>query len=157
MDQGINDAKPLIWRCLSIDLRFPGRVSKSIKTSNKDHSHYNIVSIKKNFILQTSLYSALQSIYSCNTTKNLTHFTNFRKKLVSGWCQTKHLHGTIFMHPKTVFSKHLESKCLYIPVNLCKKICSRDIGIFLFVWWGLNDFLEVACYFYVIKCFKFLN
>ena len=35
---------------------------------------------------------------------------------------------------RTALSKHLESKCLYIPVNLCKRIfCSRQVGSFYLV------------------------
>ena len=40
----------------------------------------------------------------------------------SDWCQKKDLHCTIYRRPRTAFSKHLENKCLYIPVNLRKNI-----------------------------------
>ena len=46
----------------------------------------------------------------------------FSSKRVSGWCLKKHLHCTISRRLRTSFSKHLESKCLYIPVYLRKKI-----------------------------------
>ena len=36
----------------------------------------------------------------------------FSSKYVIGWCQKK--------HARTAFLKFLESKCLYIPVNLYK-------------------------------------
>ena len=41
LDQKINDTKPLIWSCLSINFRFSGRFSKPTKTINKDLSHNN--------------------------------------------------------------------------------------------------------------------
>ena len=41
----INDAKPLMWSCLSINFRFSGRSSKPTKASNKDLSHNSTVSI----------------------------------------------------------------------------------------------------------------
>ena len=50
----------------------------------------------------------------------------FFRKHVSDWCQKKQLHYTISKHPWTVFSRNLESKCLYIPVYIGKK------GKFLF-------------------------
>ena len=58
LDQKINDSKPLISSCLSINFTFSGRVSKPTITSNKDHSFYNTV-LLKNFILQTSPRSTL--------------------------------------------------------------------------------------------------
>ena len=37
----------------------------------------------------------------------------------------KHLHYTIYKRQGTGFSKHLERKCLYIPVPLRKKIFEK--------------------------------
>ena len=67
--------------------------------------------------------------------KNLTHFKNLNslniikdilpqrsEKHVSGWCQKKHLHCTILRRPRTAFSEHLGSKCLYILLNFRSKI-----------------------------------
>ena len=82
-------------------------------------------------------------IHLCS--KHLTHFMNlnwldnennmvpkycqkssslykFFRKHVSAWCQEKHLHCTISWHPRTVFLKQFESKCLCISVYLIKKI-----------------------------------
>ena len=81
--------------------------------------------------------------------KNLTHFTNlnflriaknvlpqhshnpyslykFSNKHVSGWCQKKHFYCIISRLPRTALLKYLESKCLYIPLNLQKKIFVTD-------------------------------
>ena len=46
----------------------------------------------------------------------------FSSKHVSVWCQKKNLQWTISWHPRTVFFKHFENKCLYISVYLFKKI-----------------------------------
>ena len=117
LDEKINNPKLLIQSCLSINFRFSGSFSKPTKTSNKDHSFYKTVLLKKRHF--TNLNSLnVKKIYSCNTTKNLTNF----RKPVSGWCQMNHLNCTISRQPKSAYSKHLESKCLYIPVNLLKKI-----------------------------------
>ena len=47
LDQKINDSKHLNWSCLSINFRWPGRFPKPTKTSNKYHSFYNTVLLKK--------------------------------------------------------------------------------------------------------------
>ena len=112
--------------------------SKKLNTSN-----LNSFSIIKNILLQ-----------HCQKSYSLYRFS---RKLVSSWCQIKHLHCTIPMHPKTSFSKHLHSKYLYVPVNHGKiKLFQRHRN-FLFAEWGLNAFLKVARCFYPIKCFKYFN
>ena len=132
MDQRINGSKHLIYNCLSINFRFSGRVSKPTKTSDKNHLFYNIV-LLKNLILQ--------KIYSCSTAKK---FSRFSRKSLSGWCWIKHLRCTIY----TAFSKYLESKCLYFPVDLRKKILLQWRRKFLFGRWKLDNFLKAArCFF----------
>ena len=44
------------------------------------------------------------------------------QKRCSGWRQKELLHCTISRRPRTLFSEHLENKCLYIHVNLRSKI-----------------------------------
>ena len=126
----MSDSKPLIWSCLSITIinfiSF-GRVSKPTKTSNKDHSFYNTVSLKKHLSFYqpqlTQHYKKYAPIRQPKTILILQIFwqTCFR------WVSDKTfpllwVHCTISRCQKTLFSKHLESKCLYIPVNLHKKI-----------------------------------
>ena len=110
--------------------------------------------------------------------KNLTHFTNlnsfeiennmlpkhsqktfsvykFSNRNVSVWCQKKHFHCTISWRPRTTFLRHLESRCLYISVNLPKK-CSlqRRSKILCGGMRGgerLNKFLKAA------RCLGFVN
>ena len=62
----------MIQNLISINLKFSGRKFQSQHKLVKKYQ-YNTVSLKK-------LHSAdltLQKIYSCNTAKNLTHFTDF--------------------------------------------------------------------------------
>ena len=70
-------------------------------------TNLNSLSIIKNILFEHS-----QKPHSLN---------NFSSKPGSCWCQMKHLHYIISRYPKTAFSKHLESKCLYIHVNIRKK------------------------------------
>ena len=46
LDQKVDPWKAFIWS-LSINLRFSGRFSKPTKSSSKDHSFYNKISLKK--------------------------------------------------------------------------------------------------------------
>ena len=87
------------------------KVSKLTKTSKKDSSSYNTISIKKPHTFYERRLSQTYKKYTPATQPNY----------VSGWCQKKHLHSTIPKRPRTAFLEHLESKCLYIPVNLRSK------------------------------------
>ena len=79
-------------------------------------------------------------IYSCNAAKDVTGFTNFpANKFILG-VRKKHLHCIIFRRPRTAFSKHFQSKCLYIPVCLRKKIF---VQVLTDEW--PKDFLTLAC------------
>ena len=81
--------------------------------------------------------------------KNLLHFTNVNslniiknilpqhsQKHDSGWCQKKYLYCTISRHAKTAFSDNLESKFLYVHVNLRSKIFVPDTNKEPFICWG---------------------
>ena len=74
-------------------------------------------------------------MYSCNTVKKLTHFPNFPANVFLVGVKKKHLHCTISRCLRTGFSKHSESKCLYILVNFCKKIFVPKM-FEAFIWWG---------------------
>ena len=60
------------------------------------------------------------NLNSINIVKNM--LLQHSQKNISGWCQKKHLYCTISRRPRTTFSEHLETKCLYIPVNLSSNI-----------------------------------
>ena len=49
--------------------------------------------------------------------KSLLTFYKFSSNYTSCRCQKKHLHYTISKRLRTAFSKHLESKCLYISIH----------------------------------------
>ena len=101
------------------------------------------------------------SLISLNNAKNLLpqhskkphSFYQFSSKHVSGWCQKKHLHYTISKSQRTAFSKHLESKSLYIRVYLRKKIFFQWRRMLL-SGGGLNNFLKAD---HCLKCFKILH
>ena len=59
----------------------------------------------------------------------------FSSKYVLGYCQENILDCPMPRHPRTAFLKHLESKCLYIPVYLCKKTFVLETQE-AFIWWG---------------------
>ena len=84
-------------------------VEQKQKLAEKDHSFYNKVSLKKSH----SFYTNLNLL---NILKNILQ--QHSQKHVFSLCQKKHLHCTISRRSRTAFSKHLESKYLYIPVNL---------------------------------------
>ena len=85
-------------------------------------------------LTRTSTHSALSKRYCSNTAKNLTHFAIFPAKMFLVICKKKTFALHISRLERTALSKHLESKCLYIPVNLCKRIfCSRQVGSFYLV------------------------
>ena len=111
--------------------------------------------------------------------KNLAHFTNFislnivkkhtpqhsqksyslykfSRKHVSGCSQKKHLYCTISRRPKEPFSKHLETKCLYVPVYLRRKILFQRRRKFL-SGEGMNYCLKATHCLELGKCFEIFN
>ena len=96
---------------------FPAEVLKPTKTGKKDHPFYHTVSLIKSYLF-----------YEPQLTQHgqkPTRFTNFLANMFLVGVRKN-------IRPRTAFSKHWESKCLYIPVYLCKKLLSGD---------GLNNFL----------------
>ena len=94
---------------------------KANKNYQKDHLFYNTVSLKKN----PSFYNPQLSQFILATQPKNSLY-KFSSKHVFGWYQKKHLNYTIPRRPRTTFSKHLESKCLYIPVDLRKKFFTSE-------------------------------
>ena len=94
---------------------------KAEKTSNKDHSFYDTVSLKKHHSFgEPQLTQHYKKYFPATQTKALLTLQIFQQ--VSGCCPKKHFPYTISRCPNTAFSKHLERKCLCIPVNLHKNI-----------------------------------
>ena len=60
----------------------------------------------------------------------------------------QHLHSTILRRSRTAFLENLESKCLYIPVNLRSKISGGGGE-------GVEKFLSVRWLFGTSKILKF--
>ena len=113
------------------------KVSKPIKTSEKDHSFLNIV-LFKNLTHFTNLNSLfIEDNILTKQGQNPFPLYKFSSKLVSAWCQKKNLHCTISWHPTTAFLKHFESKCilaLYISVYLPGEIFVPKT-YWDFTWW----------------------
>ena len=94
------------------------KVSRPTKTSEKDDLFYNTFSLKSltHFAFLNSL--DIEKIYSCNTAKNLSNFTNFP---TSNWMASEKTFARhIFRHPRAALSKHFENN-LYIYVYLRQK------------------------------------
>ena len=117
-----NDSKPHIW-ILSLNFGVSRRKSQSQKKLAKAITHFttqfrskhlahfknlNSFNIVKNILLQHS-----EKSYSIH---------KFSRQHVFGCSQKKHLHCTSSRRPRTAFLKHLEDKCLYIPVYLRNEI-----------------------------------
>ena len=92
---------------------------------------------------------------SRNSVKNLTHFTNFPASMFLDGVKKKHLHCTVSRCPWTAFSKALESKCQYIPVNLRQNIFVPETQE-SFMWWELTKFLKTAHCLDLVKVFFLL-
>ena len=106
---------------LSFHSRFSSKKPQSWqKVAKKDHSFYNTVLLKIHFMNLNSL-NIVKKIPPQHSQRPYSLY-KFSSKHVSGWRQKKHLHCTISRRRRTAFLKHLESKCLYIPVYLCSEI-----------------------------------
>ena len=148
LDQNINDSKSHIcnsffeniisrvynffmfihtFQCISSESFFNFRMSSWKSQSQqklvKKIIHFTIQFHSKHLTHLTNL-SSLDIENNMLPKKRQKPFSlyKFPSKHVSCWCQKKHLHYTISWHPRTVFLKHFESKCLYISVYVFKKI-----------------------------------
>ena len=96
--------------------------SKPTKTSKKDDSFYNRVSLK-NLIHFTNLNSLdIENNMLRRHNQKPLWLYKVCSKHVSVWCQKKHLPCTISGRARTAFLKHFENKCLYISVHLHEKL-----------------------------------
>ena len=104
------------------NFRFCSRKSQSQQNLAKKITHFTIQFGSKNsIILRATTLLALKIICSCNTAKNLSHFTNFSAKNISVLCHKKHLHCTISWCPRPEFLEHFQCKCLCISVYIRQK------------------------------------
>ena len=118
LHQKINDLKSNISNSY-VNFRLFGRKSQSQQILANNIIHFTRQFRSKNLTHFTNLNSL-------NITKNLPQqrsqkpypLYKFSSEHVSGCCQKKNLHCTISIRPRTLFSKHLESKCQYIPVKV---------------------------------------
>ena len=108
---------------------FEQKVSKPTKTSKKDHPFCNAVLPKKPYsFCEPQLTQLSKNILPAAHPKTLQALQTFQQICFWLVSEKKHLHCTISRRPRTAFSKHLESKCLYIkkqpPQVFWKKRCS---------------------------------
>ena len=101
-----------------------GEKEKSTKTSEKDHTIWALLK-KPHSSYEPQLTQHWKKHAPTTQPKTLLTFQIFQQ--ATGWCQKKHLHWTISGRPRTAFSKHFESKCLYISVYLRKKFFIPEI------------------------------
>ena len=133
-------------------------VDIGVKTSQRDYSFYNTVSLK-NFTHFTNLNSfEIENNMLRNHSQKAFSVYKIFSKHVSVWCQEKHLHCTISWRPRTTLLNHFKSKCLYISVYL--SFCFKDEARFYLVVWGLerlNNSLKVVHCLSLIKCFTIFH
>ena len=110
LDQKINYSKPNIF---GVYFLISGFLAQSIK-ANKEQNN--------SLILQTSTNSTLQKLYSRNTAKNFTHFTNFPAYMFVIGVRKNICTAPLLDTKKAEFWKRLESKCLYIPLQLSQNV-----------------------------------
>ena len=104
-----------IIRVFFLDFRFSSRKSQSQQKLAKKFTHFTIQFRSKDLMNLSSL-DIENNIFSCNTAKNLSHFTNFLANTFLLGFRKKHLHCIISWRPRTAFLKHFKCKCLYISV-----------------------------------------
>ena len=117
LDQKIIDSKAHIWS-LSFNFRFSSRKVQSQQKIPRKITHFTIQLHSKHPTHFTNLNALkLAKIILSQHSQKLYSLCSFSSKHVSDWCHINHLHCTVSRRPRTVFSEHLESKCLYIHFN----------------------------------------
>ena len=108
------------------NFRFSSRKSQSQqKTSKKDHTFYNTVSLKKPHLFHLTL----KIICTHNAAKKTFWLYKFSSKHVSVWCQKKIFTLHHFLMPKSCILEALSKKMsLYFYIFICllkKNFCSE--------------------------------
>ena len=142
------------------------KISKPIKTSQKDHLFYNTVLLKKpHSFYESQLFWNWKKTCSQNTAKKLSQFTNFPANMFLFGVR-KIICTTPFPDDQELLSwSTLKANVcifLFIPIAFCFKDVAR---FYLVVWrggWGgggggcwrkLNNFLKAARCLGLLKCF----
>ena len=76
----MNYSKPFFYSSLSVNFRYSGIVSEPTKTSNKNHSFYNTVSLKKLHYTNLTSLNIVKNIL-LQSSEIPYHFTNFPANL----------------------------------------------------------------------------
>ena len=110
------------------DFRFSNRKSQSQQKLEKKITHFTIQFRSKNLIHCTNLNSLdIENNMLPKHRQKPFSLYKFSGMFLFG-VNKKNLHCTISWRPRTAFLEHIESKCLYISVYLCKKILSDGVG-----------------------------
>ena len=120
LGEKINYLKPHIWS-LSFDYTFSSRKCQGQQKLAKMITHFTIPFRSKNrfaYLFYEHQLTQHYKKYTFSTQSQIPSLYKFSRKHISGWCPKKSLHCSISRRPRTAFSKHRESKCLYIPVHL---------------------------------------
>ena len=105
-----------------LNFRFSNRKSQSHQKLTKKIIHFTITQFRlENLTHYMNLNYLTWKIIFLQRSQKPYWLYKFSSKLVSVWFQKKYLHCIISWRPRTVFLKHLESKCLYISIYLLKK------------------------------------
>ena len=123
--------------------------SKSIKTSEKDHSFQNTVSLKKyhSFYERTTLLT-LKIICSQNTVKRLSQFTNFPANMFL-FGVSKNIRTTPFPDVQELLSRRTlkANVCIFLYISLRNFFFKDVVRLYLLVW-GVGEaekFPQAAC------------
>ena len=119
------------------------KISKSIKTSQKDHSFYNTVSLKKphSFYESQLFWNWKWITCSQNTAKKLSQFTNFPANMFLFGVR-KIICAAPFLDAQELLSwSTLKANvCIFLRISLRKFFCFQDVAKFYLVTvWGLVE------------------
>ena len=138
----MNGSKPHIWS-LYTNFRF---TSKKI-TSKKDYSFYNTFLLKK----PHSFYEP--QLIQLQHSQEPYSFYKFSSKHVSGWCQKKictpPIRDTQGLLSRSTWEANF---CIFLYISVRKFLFQRRRK--LLSAGGLNNFLKVAYFLSLVKCFK---
>ena len=117
-NQKIKDYKPHIC---TFNFRFSSRNSQSQQKQKRSLILQLCFAQKTSLILRASANSIIKRYTPATKPKTHSLYKVFRKH-VFGWCQKRYLYCTISRPPRTAFSRHWDSKYVYILAYLRKKM-----------------------------------
>ena len=129
------------YRSLSFKFRFFSRKSQSQQKLAKNIIYFTMQLYTKTSLIWQPQLTQHRTKYTPATQPKTHSLYKFSNKHVSVWCQKK----AFALHQRTAFSKHWESKCLYISIYLRERMFVPATQEAL-SGRGLNNFLKAARY-----------